>query len=469
MSEFLHYVLWELKNSFALVLLAGIAAAGILGAANFVHKRKYRGVRKFPWGKSLLWLIFFGYLAVVFYVTNFRASFGRRAVNLHLFRGWLEAWNNFSQQRWLNVLLNIAMFGPFGFLLPLLGKKARKWYVTIPAGFLASLSIEVLQYIYARGVFDVDDLLCNVLGAAMGYFAVLTILSCRNEKGKRLKPAVAYGILAMIPTMAIAGIFLGYEWKEYGNLPCAPAYRNDTKGVSWTLECDFPEVGNTLPVYRTQSRTIGDCDAFAEEFRQIIGTQYNTISYYQQEAYYMDNGFGDGAHFLQVRYMDPGFSYSAHLDDDCPWADADRQTIAKALEKFPLAVPEAAEFVREGDGWHSFTLNRHQDGAILYDGTLRVRYAQDGSIREIESGLHAYTHYSSEAVITPEEAHELLRAGQFWDGGFFEDEAPKSVRVVSCEIAYEIDTKGFYQPVYQFYLVSGDGSYEDRILIPARR
>jgi len=469
MSEFLRYVLWELRNSFALVLAALIAAAGILGVVFWIHKRKYRGEKKFPWTRILLWMLFLGYLAVVFYVTNFRSSFGHRAVNLHLFRGWLEAWNNFSQHRWLNVLLNIAMFGPFGFFLPLLGHKLRKWYLTIPAGFLTSLSIEVLQFIYARGVFDVDDLFCNTLGAAMGYFAVMTVLSLYNEKGRRLKGTLVFGALTLVPVFAISGMFLGYELKTYGNLPCAPSYRNATGHISWELECELPEAESTLPVYRTQARTIEACDAFAEDFRQIIGTQYNTISYYQEEAYYMDNGFGDGAYFLFVRYMDPGFEYSAHLDDECPWMDADRQTIEKALEKYPVAVPDAAEFISEGDGWHSFTMNRYMEGDILFDGILRVRYAQDGSIRNIESGLHGYTYHSSVEVISPGDAFERLREGRFWDGGFLEQENLTNVRILSCEITYETDTKGFYQPVYCFRLVSADGSYEDCVRIPAMK
>ena len=58
MSEFLRYVLYELKNSLVLVLLAGVLAAAGLVIAFFVHKKKYKGERKFPWGKVLLWLIF---------------------------------------------------------------------------------------------------------------------------------------------------------------------------------------------------------------------------------------------------------------------------------------------------------------------------------------------------------------------------------------------------------------------------
>ena len=171
MSEFLRYVLYELKNSLVLVMLAGILAAAGLMVAFFIHKKKYNGERKFPWGKVFLWLMFLGYLLIVIYATMLRWSgFFHREWNFHLFRAWREAWNNYSVKNWANVLLNVAMFGPLGFLLPLLGKKFRKWYVTIPAGFATSLAIELFQLAFGRGICDVDDLFCNTLGAVIGYF-----------------------------------------------------------------------------------------------------------------------------------------------------------------------------------------------------------------------------------------------------------------------------------------------------------
>ena len=74
MSEFLRYVLYELKNSLVLVLLAGVLAAAGLAVAFIVHKKKYKGQRKFPWGKVFLWLMFLGYLLIVIYATMLRWS-----------------------------------------------------------------------------------------------------------------------------------------------------------------------------------------------------------------------------------------------------------------------------------------------------------------------------------------------------------------------------------------------------------
>ena len=66
-----------------------------------------------------------------------------------------------------------------------------------------------------------------------------------------------------------------------------------------------------------------------------------------------------------------------------------------------------------------------------------------------------------------EEAYDLLRAGKFNDDGYFEHIAPAEITVRSCVLDYEIDTKGFYQPVYRFDLKSTDGRYQSSVVIPA--
>ena len=132
-----------------------------------------------------------------------------------------------------------------------------------------------------------------------------------------------------------------------------------------------------------------------------------------------------------------------------------------------MFIPEYAQFQVIGNGWHSFTVEQHIDGANLVDGVLRCRYAEDGTIREVENDLLSYTYHDTETILSPDEAYQRLCAGKFYDRGFFEVEAPADVRVMSCTIGYKIDTKGFYQPVYFFDLESPDRSYLDRIMIPA--
>ena len=467
MYDFISYVLSIFRDSIALVLIAGTFCGVAIAAAYLIHRRKFHGEKKFPWKKVLLWLLFTGYIAIVLYATLLRMSGVRMQYNLHLFRAWREAWNHYSVKKMANVMLNIAMFIPLGFLLPLAWEKFRKWYLSVPTGFAASLAIELIQLLTHRGVCDVDDLFCNTLGAAIGYFLIMTLLSVFARM--KWKTALVYGSLSVVTILSICSVFLIYNGREYGNLPIAPSYTVDVSDVKWMLNCVLPEGSTEVPVYQNQRRTLQDCDVFADEFRRIIPTEYNTITYYEEAAYYMDNGSEGGAHFLEVYYADQSFSYHAMYDDEIPWVMTDRETVEGALAKYPVQIPDCAEFTQEGEGWHSFRVDQYIDGEMMLDGTLRVRYAADGTVRDIDNFLLTYTYYDVVKIMPAEDAYELMRAGKFNDMGRMECENPKAVAVTNCTLRYIMDTKGFYQPVYSFEVMSEDGRYQYEIMIPAMK
>ena len=74
-----------------------------------------------------------------------------------------------------NIILNILLFIPFGYLFPSLFPKLRWWQVIL-LGLAFSLCIELLQLITKLGYADVDDLINNTLGTAIGWLCYKLIL-----------------------------------------------------------------------------------------------------------------------------------------------------------------------------------------------------------------------------------------------------------------------------------------------------
>lgn len=70
-----------------------------------------------------------------------------------------------------NLLGNVLAFVPFGMILPMLTPKCRNFFHIVLLGFDFSLFVETIQLISKVGSFDVDDLILNTLGAALGYLA----------------------------------------------------------------------------------------------------------------------------------------------------------------------------------------------------------------------------------------------------------------------------------------------------------
>ena len=147
----------QLLISYGLPLLFPLVI-GSMGTCVLLSAKKARFVPHFLLGV---------YVCCLCYVTLCRASVYDSSVHFQVFSAWQLAWNTFSFQNWANLLLNVALLGPFGILFPLVFQKIKKW--TVAAGLVLSLLIESLQLLTHRGIFDVDDLLLNTIGGFVGY------------------------------------------------------------------------------------------------------------------------------------------------------------------------------------------------------------------------------------------------------------------------------------------------------------
>lgn len=78
-----------------------------------------------------------------------------------------------------NLVGNVVVFVPFGFLFPYVFKRGRNFLIMFLNVFLFVLGIEVFQLFSAFGAFDVDDILLNCVGAVIGYLCYILF-----EKGR---------------------------------------------------------------------------------------------------------------------------------------------------------------------------------------------------------------------------------------------------------------------------------------------
>lgn len=69
----------------------------------------------------------------------------------------------------LNLAGNVIGFMPFGALLPVMARDARKAWKTGLLGFEISALVELSQLLFQVGCFDVDDMILNTCGALAGY------------------------------------------------------------------------------------------------------------------------------------------------------------------------------------------------------------------------------------------------------------------------------------------------------------
>lgn len=136
--------------------------------------------------KELMMLVFGIYILCLFQVVTFQDDTSWASNNFIPFKEILR-YKVTSRLFFKNVLGNMIMFMPFG-LFTGYYLKAEKFNLPLFLTLIASLSIELVQLSIGR-VFDVDDIILNILGGAVGYiaYAILRNISkklpsfCRNE------------------------------------------------------------------------------------------------------------------------------------------------------------------------------------------------------------------------------------------------------------------------------------------------
>ena len=458
MHDFIGLIFYMFRRAVPPALIGLDAGAALLVPLN---RRRLREGARFPRGQAvaiLLLLCYLGGLASVTLMNRMESGMGM-GIQLRPFLAFWEAWNAFTLQVWLNPLLNVAMFLPLGVLLPLAVKRFQRWYWMLAAGAGISLVIEGLQHFLSRGQADVDDLICNTLGAMLGYCLVMLFLSL---KGKRWKCAGAYAALPVLSIAAMAGVFLAYHFQPYGNLADAPIYAANTKEVEWVQECVLSDEPGPSGVYWAEPFTKESCDAFAMEFLGQLGVEINfespdvDVNYYDNIAAYTDHR----TYSLWVNYKDRSYHYTddrvardlRHIEKD----GTSEIELRSALEKLGIDVPGAARFivVNREKGRYAFQAESVVEDGVLTDGELTCWVAEDGVLFRVDNALSVSTLQGDAAVISSEEAYDRLCAGRFsWmDVPMFGALSPKRVRVVACNLEYLTDSKGFRQPVYMFTL-----------------
>ena len=178
---------------FAMCLEAGIAAIILIPTFWLLNRYCFRNSRR-----AVCYLIMSLYLAAVDAVVGLPSllyiRFDRN-INLVPFAYM------FSDYR--NSLLNVLLFVPLGFLLPVLWKRFRSFLWTGLFGLSFSLAIELLQLLTLRAT-DVNDLMTNTTGTILGWLLGRLVLRLFPS----IRPSWKTGELAIVFCMTFAVMFL---------------------------------------------------------------------------------------------------------------------------------------------------------------------------------------------------------------------------------------------------------------------
>ena len=139
------------------------------------------GARRWRWGNLVLVLLI---TAAILYATLFSRAEGGTGLILTPFAALTAARQ--QPELYREMLMNVFLFFPLG--LTLSNALPRRWHrwgritLTTLIGCALSAGIEYAQYRYALGMAEVDDVICNTLGAFLGAASLLAAHAIEKHK-----------------------------------------------------------------------------------------------------------------------------------------------------------------------------------------------------------------------------------------------------------------------------------------------
>ncbi|MBP3204943.1 MAG: VanZ family protein [Lachnospiraceae bacterium] len=475
--------IWELFHIGMAYLKSGLII-GVLFILLFfagysvVYRKLGKGKKKLSFARLLWWGVWIAYLVVVIGVTLLLRGgyYGyENAVIQPLFYSYRDAWVHWSAAAWRNIIFNFCMFVPLGFWLPLGLKSFRRFWKTYLAGFGFTLLIEILQLVTQRGIFELDDVLGNTVGTMIGYglfvsgeFFWLAVSKRKVQGGYVSVRAVLTAQIPLALTILGFAVILGkYERQELGNNPNGYVEALDKSLITMSGRDDFDRTEPALPVYQVSTLSVQEAREKGEEIFGNLNTKIderrtivydNTLVLYSEPSRYSlwisYQGGGYELTDFQVLYPEAGAVGETVTG-------AEEETIRKALLEVGASVPETAEFAEVQPGKYRFIADMIEEQGIKINGTLTCDYYGEFGLGNVRNGMVFCVPYKDFPAISEQEAYEKIANGEF----SYLPVSAIAVAVESCEIKYNIDSKGFYQPNYCFTCaVNGE---DGEIWIPA--
>ena len=433
-----------------------------------VYRKLMKGTKKLKASKVGLWSIFLIYMIVVLGATIGDRVSGYESINLHLFSSYKDVYNNFSLGEWRNIILNILMFVPIGFMIPLIFKKCERCYITYLVGFGITLFIEILQLVSKRGIFELDDIINNSLGCAIGYGIVMLFISLfkRKKVNQKYKALIttSYQIPLIVSIIFISMTFIKYDKQELGNLPITNSYNINMSKIDISTKLNLDNESKKAYVYETY---VGDKEDAINLANKIFSNFDTNIDESQNDEYddtiVFKSEKGDYSLWVNYKGLTTWFTDFSQLEvkgaENLSYTE-----IQALLSKFDIELPIDADFKDNGDGNYSISLNMVKSKDMYLNGELICTISKNGIVSNFTNNIISYKPYKEYDILSLKEAYDEILKGNFRLIGMVDKIS--NINITGASLIYQLDSKGFYQPVYDF-TANIDGNINHHIYISA--
>lgn len=196
---FRNIILNILKEIYPMMIICCILI--IITRLIYIKKSK----KEFILYKELIYLGFMIYMMLLFRIVTFQ-DVNYSDFNIIPFKEMFR-YEIGSKLFFKNVVGNMLMFIPYGFFISYILKENTPWSIIILSLF-ASFTIEITQYRIGR-VFDIDDIMLNLIGGFLGYILYFIILKIKDKLPNSLQKISVYNIIVLLIVILILLYLMG--------------------------------------------------------------------------------------------------------------------------------------------------------------------------------------------------------------------------------------------------------------------
>lgn len=441
----------SLFKEYAVLGLMAIVLCGVLFFVGYkvVYQKMMKGTKTISKRKMVLYGITVLYVVVVLGAVFLNRGNLYGSVNFDLFSSYKEAYHKMEISLFRNIVLNMLLFVPFGFLLPFYSEKFQKVYRVVLIGLLSSVLIETLQYVTKIGIFEIDDILNNTIGVLIGCcFWKIGYCVYKKEKYQFI---LGYILPMVIVILGFFGMYIVYQNQELGNLPFEYNAKVNMKSVQLENKGKLSKTRQLKDIYYITPLTEEQTRKKADMLFSKLGTKTEEKDIYENTAIYYSQ---DRKYSIWIEFQDGSYSYTdySHFGkrEDKPEKKlkASRQEVQQALEKLGVVIPNDAIFKEEENGYR-FLVPMQIQADTLQNGDITCSYYEDGSIQNMKNGCITYEKVKEKQIISELEAYNEIVQGRFQYEEHYAGKLETMV-VEDVKLTYELDTKGYFVPIYVF-------------------
>ena len=439
-------------------LVGGIAVFLLLASAYLIYKKVFHGKKTITKMQAICTVLLCCWLILVLGLTSLsRGANYTGEINIDFFSGYISAWNNWSIGELQLIIFNMLMFAPLGFLLPLLWKKAEKMWVTLAVSLGLTTLIEVTQLLTGTGIFEFDDLFHNTVGGLFGYFCIMAILTPIKEKTIRFAPIAKVLMIPCVVSLILGAVFFVYDRQPYGNMDILPSVKQDMSTVEIATELKLFDKDTSVSIYKNEyAEDKSYIQGIQSELSELENITFSGVTRREEENYVYTGTDANGNEFQMNFFFRSGqWSYTTYADHVAilteEIADKYRNRYEVWMKENNL-LPDNAVFSVQNNNTLRWDVTPEQDVSAgdkaFQNGSVMMQFDENGMLIDLSYQISWNEYVTTEDIISSKEAYVQV------EGGNFEQYVPFQpgdvLHIEECELDYIYDTKGFYQPVYQF-------------------